>query len=67
MRYRVAEWMQKQVPICMLPAKDSSYLKTHTDGKWVDGKMYSIKWKQKESFVATYLSDKIDFKTRDKE
>ena len=52
--------------------KLTSYLKTHIDWKWEDGKKtFHANGKQKKAGVAIFISDKLDRKikniTRDKE
>ena len=49
-RHRLAEWIQKQDPYAVYK-KPTSDLKTHTDWKWEDGKIYS-----EDSFVISPCS-----------
>ena len=42
--------------------KPTSDLKTHLDGKWEDGKIYSMHMKWEKAGVAILISDKIDLK-----
>ena len=45
--------------------KPTSDLKTHTDWKWEDGKIYSMKMgSKKKAGVAILISDKIDLKIK---
>ena len=42
--------------------KPISYLKTHIDWKWEDGKMYSMHIGSKKTGVAIFISEKIVLK-----
>ena len=47
-RHRLAEWIWKQDPnIYAVYKKPTSDLKTHTDWKWDDGKIYSMQMESK--------------------
>ena len=41
-RHRLAEWIQNKTHIYAVYKKPTSDLKTHIDGKWEDGKIYSM-------------------------
>ena len=41
-RHRLAEWIYKQDPLYAVYRQPISDLKTHTDWKWEDGKIYSM-------------------------
>ena len=41
-RHRLAEWIQNKIHIYAVYKKPTSDLKTHTDWKWEDGKIYSM-------------------------
>ena len=49
-RHRLTEWIQNKIHVYVVYKKPTSDLKTYTDWKWEDGKIYSCKWKAKESW-----------------
>ena len=49
-RHRLAEWIQKKTHIYIVYKKPTSVLKKLTGWKWMNGKIYLIKWKAKESW-----------------
>ena len=68
------DWMngyENKTHIFTVYKKPTSGLKTHIYWKWEDGKIYSMKSKQKKAGVTILMSDKINLKikkiTRDKE
>ena len=49
-RHRLAECIKKQDPDNSVYKKPTSDLKTHTDWKWKDGKIYFMQMRSKESW-----------------
>ena len=49
-RHRLAEWTQKQDPYICCLQENHSDLKTVTDWKWEDGKIYSLQMGSKINF-----------------
>ena len=64
-RYRLVEWKQKHNIYIHCLKRLTSYLGTHTDWKWRDGKrIFHANENQKKVGVALHISDKIAFKIK---